>query len=100
MARVKVIRESGNLAIIEIVGERFPVLPVRPDNLVRLFAKEVLEDGTGRVVGTGQRISAGITRNVAWFADAEEVARIDAEWREAIARSSSEVLANEVLRGD
>ncbi len=86
--------ETGRICVVEIVGERFPVLPKRPENLVRLFAKETLADG--RVLGTGQRtVSDGIhyeVKNIAWWADAEEVARIDAEWREAIARSTIEIV--------
>lgn len=83
--------ETGRLAIVDIVGDRFPVFPRRPESLVRLFAKETLSDG--RVLGTGQRtLPDNTTRNVAWWADADEVARIDREWREAIARSSFEVV--------
>lgn len=82
--------ETGRLAVVEIVGVRFPVLPRRPENLVRLFAKEELADG--RIIGTGQRVTDGEVKNIAWWADAEEVARIDAEWREALLRSTIEVL--------
>lgn len=86
MTRVRIVRESGKLAVVKVCGDQFPVLPARPDNLVRLFAKEILEDGTRRVIGTGQRELDGITRNVAWWADAEEENRIDREWREALDR--------------
>lgn len=83
--------ETGRLMVVEIVGDRFPVLPRRPENLVRLFAKETLADG--RVLGTGQRVmDHGEVKNIAWWADAEEVARIDAEWREAILRSTIEII--------
>lgn len=82
--------ETGRLAVVEIVGTRFPVLPRRPENLVHLFAKEELADG--RIIGTGQRVVDGEVKNIAWWADAEEVARIDAEWREALLRSTIEVL--------
>lgn len=93
MARVEIVLgsgETGRLMVVEIVGDRFPVLPKRPQNLVRLFAKEAMEDG--RILGTGQRVVDGAVRNIAWWADADEVARIDAEWREAIARSSVEIV--------
>lgn len=82
--------ETGRLMVVEIVGDRFPVLPRRPENLVRLFAKEELADG--RVLGTGQRVTDGEIKNIAWWTDAEEVARIDAEWREAILRSTIEII--------
>lgn len=78
--------EAGRLMVVEIVGDRFPVLLSRPDNLVRLFAKETMADG--QVLGTGQRLVGGEIKNVAWRADAEEVARIDQEWREALDRST------------
>jgi hypothetical protein len=80
---------DSRLAVVEIVGARFPVLPQRPANLVRLFAKEPVGD---KVLGTGQREIDGEIKNIAWWADAEEVARIDAEWREAIARSTIEIV--------
>lgn len=76
---------ESRLAVVEIVGVRFPVLPKRPANLVRLFAKETVGD---KVLGTGQREVDGEVKNIAWWADAEEVARIDAEWREAIERNT------------
>lgn len=76
---------ESRLAVVEIVGVRFPVLPKRPANLVRLFAKETVGD---KVLGTGQREVDGEIKNIAWWADAEEVARIDAEWREAIERNT------------
>lgn len=76
---------ESRLAVVEIVGVRFPVLPERPANLVRLFAKETVGD---KVLGTGQREVDGEVKNIAWWADAEEVARIDAEWREAIERNT------------
>lgn len=82
--------ETGRLMVVEIVGVRFPVLPRRPSTLVRLFAKEVMADG--RVLGTGQRLVDGEIKNIAWWTDADEVARIDAEWREAIARSTIEIV--------
>lgn len=76
---------ESRLAVVEIVGVRFPVLPKRPANLVRLFAKETVGD---KVLGTGQREVDGEIKNIAWWADAEEVARIDREWREAIERNT------------
>lgn len=82
--------ETGRLMVVEIVGVRFPVLPRRPSTLVRLFAKEVMADG--RVLGTGQRLVDGEIKNIAWWTDADEVARIDAEWREALARSTVEIV--------
>lgn len=88
MERVKIVLGSaqpGKLMVVEIVGQRFPVLLSRPDGLRHLGAKEVMEDG--QILGTGIREVDGVLRNVAWRADAEEVARIDAEWRGAIARS-------------
>lgn len=78
--------ETGKLMVVEIVGDRFPVLPRRPENLVRLFAKETMTDG--RILGTGQRLIDGEIKNIAWWTDAEEVARIDQEWRDAIAQST------------
>ena len=46
-----------------------------------------LEDG--RILGTGQRMmDHGEVKNVAWWADAEEVVRIDTDWREAIEQST------------
>ncbi|AZS06743.1 hypothetical protein HOU95_gp064 [Streptomyces phage Hiyaa] len=72
---------DSRLAVVEIVGVRFPVLPQRPTDLVRLFAKEPVGD---KVLGTGQRVVDGEVKNIAWWADAEEVARIDQEWRDAI----------------
>ncbi|QJD54047.1 hypothetical protein SEA_GALACTICA_100 [Streptomyces phage Galactica] len=81
--------ETGKLAVVEIVGERFPVLPKRPENLVRLFAKEELADG--RVLGTGQREVDGELKNIAWWADEMEVIRIDIEWRDALDRNTVEV---------
>jgi len=83
---------DSRLAVVEIVGARFPVLPQRPTNLVRLFAKEPVGD---KVLGTGQREIDGEIKNIAWWADAEEVARIDTEWREAIERNtiSAELVA-------
>lgn len=89
MARVEIVLgsgETGRLMVVEIVGVRFPVLPQRPENLVRMFAKETLADG--RVLGTGQRVMDGEVKNIAWWADADEVARIDREWREAIEHST------------
>lgn len=82
--------ETGRLMVVEIVGVRFPVLPRRPSTLVRLFAKEEMADG--RILGTGQRLVDGEIKNIAWWTDADEVARIDAEWREAIARSTIEIV--------
>lgn len=82
--------ETGRLAVAEIVGERFPVLPKRPENLTHLFAKEELADG--RFLGTGRRVTPQGVQNIAWWADAEEVARIDREWREALAASSHELI--------
>lgn len=82
--------ETGRLMVVEIVGVRFPVLPRRPSTLVQLFAKEVMADG--RVLGTGQRDVDGEIKNIAWWADADEVARIDAEWREALLRSTIEIV--------
>lgn len=82
--------ETGRLMVVEIVGVRFPVLPRRPSTLVRLFAKEVMADG--RVLGTGQRDVDGEIKNIAWWADADEVARIDTEWREALLRSTIEIV--------
>ena len=76
---------ASRLAVVEIVGVRFPVLPERPTNLVRLFAKETVGD---KVLGTGQRVVDGEVKNIAWWADEQEVARIDQEWREAIDRKS------------
>jgi hypothetical protein len=72
---------ASRLAVVEIVGVRFPVLPQRPTDLVRLFAKEPVGD---KVLGTGQRVIDGEVKNIAWWADEDEVARIDREWREAI----------------
>lgn len=98
MARVEIVLgrgETGRLMVVEIAGERFPTFPKRPENLVRLFAKETLEDG--RILGTGQRVADGEVQNVAWWADQDEVARIDQEWREAIEASSSELLAETIL---
>lgn len=74
---------DSRLAVVDIVGVRFPVLPERPANLVRLFAKEPVGD---KVLGTGQREVDGEIKNIAWWADDEEVARIDQEWRDAIER--------------
>lgn len=82
--------ETGRLMVVEIVGVRFPVLPRRPSTLVRLFAKEVMADG--RILGTGQRLVDGELRNIAWWTDADEVAKIDAEWREALDRSTIEIV--------
>lgn len=82
--------ETGRLMVVEIVGVRFPVLPRRPSTLVRLFAKEVMADG--RILGTGQRLVDGELRNIAWWTDADEVAKIDAEWRAAILRSTIEIV--------
>lgn len=93
MARIEIVLgsgETGRLMVVEIVGERFPVLPKRPQNLVRLFAKETMEDG--RVLGTGQRLVDDEVKNIAWWADELEVRRIDDEWREAIAVSTVEIL--------
>lgn len=94
--RVKFVRGDvdSRLAIVEIVGDRFPVLPKRPANLVRLFAKETVGD---KVLGTGQREVDGEVKNIAWWADEDEVARIDSEWRDALNRCSSELLAKTIL---
>lgn len=82
--------ETGRLMVVEIVGARFPVLPRRPQRLVYLFAKEVMADG--RVLGTGQRFTDEGVKNIAWWADADEVARIDAEWREVLDRNTIEIV--------
>ena len=83
--------ETGRLMVVEIVGVRFPVLPRRPERLVYLFAKETMADG--RVLGTGQRLVPGEgIKNIAWWADADEVARIDAEWREVLDRNTIEIV--------
>lgn len=101
MERVQIVLGSaqpGKLMVVEIVGQRFPVLLSRPaDGLRHIGPKETLPDG--QVIGTGQRELFGELKNVAWRADAEEVARIDREWREAIENSTSEVLGREILRG-
>ena len=80
----------GKLMVVEIVGDRFPVLLARPASLIRLFAKEEMADG--QIIGTGQREVDGEVKNVAWRADADEIARIDREWREALDRSSYEIV--------
>jgi len=90
MERVTIIRESGLLMIVEIVGERFAVLPERPEVLSHIGHIEDLPDG--RKIVTGMREVNGVLRNVAWRADDAEVARVQGEWREAIARSSFEVV--------
>lgn len=78
----------SRLAVVEIVGVRFPVLPERPANLVRLFAKETVGD---KVLGTGQREVDGEIKNIAWWADEMEVIRIDAQWRDALDAVTVEV---------
>lgn len=90
--RVKIVlgsAEPGKLMVVEIAGDRFPVLLARPEGLMHLGPKEEMADG--QILGTGIREVSGVLRNVAWRADAEEVARIDAEWREAISRSTIEI---------
>jgi hypothetical protein len=82
MARIEIVREAGFLAVLLICGEKFLVRRGRPENLVRLFAVEELPDG--RKIGTGQRVQDGKLQNIGWWADEDEVARIHAEWREAI----------------
>lgn len=79
---------DSRLAVVEIVGDRFPVLPKRPANLVRLFAKETVGD---KVLGTGQREVDGEIKNIAWWADEAEVIRIDIEWRDALDRCTMEI---------
>lgn len=90
MARVEIVRESGRLMIVEIVGERFPVLPERPEVLSHIGHMEDLEDG--RKICTGFREVNGVLRNVAWQVDEDEMHRIDRAWREAIAKSTIEVV--------
>lgn len=79
---------DSRLAVVEIVGVRFPVLPQRPTNLVRLFAKE--EVG-GKTLGIGQREVDGEIKNIAWWADEMEVIRIDVQWRDALDTCTVEV---------
>ena len=79
---------ESRLAVVEIAGVRFPVLPKRPSNLVRLFAKETVGD---KVLGTGQREVDGEIKNIAWWADELEVIRIDAQWRDALDAVTVEV---------
>jgi hypothetical protein len=81
--------ETGRLCVVEIVGVRFPVLPKRPENLVRIFAKEELADG--RILGTGQREVDGEIKNIAWWADELEVIWIDTRWRDALDACTVEV---------
>lgn len=88
---------DSRLAVVEIVGVWFPVLPQRPTNLIRLFAKE--EVG-GKILGTGQREVDGEVKNIAWWADKDEVAKIDAEWREAFNRCGLSAEAFEALIAD
>lgn len=94
MARVEIVLgsgQTGRLMVVEIVGVRFPVLPQRPENLVRLFAKEEMEDG--RILGTGQRhMDNGDVKNIAWWADEMEVIRIDTQWRDALDANTVEVV--------
>lgn len=62
--------------------DTYPVLRVRPAGLTSLGP---IIEVDGYTIGTGLREVNGQTRNVAWKADADEVARIEAEWAEAFA---------------
>lgn len=97
MAIVEIIRDNGKLAIIEVISglnwehrETFGVLPRRPADVTRIDPVLTVEED-GRKVVTGQRLVNGQARNIAWWADDEEVARVNAEFAAALERSSVEV---------
>lgn len=66
----------------------YPVLKSRPADLRSLGPVYEVD---GYQIGTGLRELKGQTRNVAWQADADEVARIRSEWAETIRENNRQV---------
>lgn len=68
--------------------DTYPVLKSRPASLQSLGP---IYEVDGYTIGTGLRQLHGEIRNVAWQTDADEVARIQAEWTAVIQENNRQV---------